>query len=274
MAKRLFCTILVISLISVCFCSSVFAEEQTGFWFGMSKDGNKYTITLNMNGEAGPEMLQFRLRYDPDKLHLDSADQGDVFKEYIQPTFSFKGDGYIYFIWDDLKPLVNGQLFVMNFTVLDDVDGSTFIGFDRDYESIAADGEYNIIDMKFGSLQIPLEMAENISNDQNNVNISTNDNYEVAAGQDEIDWFSTDTSVAVIEDGKIVGKSEGNAQIFVRRPGETEYKSYTIEVKQADLKKQDNTIKYSSIASAVLLVVIITAVLLRKKKAAVNTNEE
>ena len=111
--------ILVLLLVFACFCSSAFAEEQAGLGLEMKTDEADYAVTVQLRGTSGLEMLQFCLRYDDEKLALQSVVPGEVFMKQTVPTISATEPGRVYLVWDALSPLENGALLELRFTAKD-----------------------------------------------------------------------------------------------------------------------------------------------------------
>lgn len=137
-------------------CSSTYAEEQARLWFDVSNDGEEYTVSVNISGNAGIEMLQFCLRYDNEKLELMSAAAGDAFLGTISPTISTNEAGRVYLVWDALNPLPNGSLLLLRFATKHNASGNVLLFFDGDYETIAADGDYTEITLQAEKLEIAI----------------------------------------------------------------------------------------------------------------------
>ncbi len=152
--KKVFQTILILVL-SICVCSVAFATEQPLLSFRYSAEGESYCVVLDLRTDSGVEMLQFCVKYDAEKLEVVSIEQGQVFNsETGTPTFSNPKEGYIYFAWDALAPLQGGELLVLQFKAKVGSSGTAVVCIDPDSETIAADGNYNEIEVEYSRVQI------------------------------------------------------------------------------------------------------------------------
>ena len=252
MKKQLFIIALILAF---CCCSSAFAEEPAALGLGMTADGANYTVSVQLSGASGIEMLQFCLKYDAEKLVLQSARAGDLFQGRTLPTFTAKEPGRVYFVWDALSPLEDGILLELYFSTADSASsGSARICFDDDYETFAADAEFNEISLSKAELEIPVSVVQVPASDpvtpaQSDTPTETrpdsdsgrakNQNRSISVGESitldqvsdqNLTVSSSDETVASVENGTIVGKSEGVAEITVENDEGTS-EIYLVHVK-------------------------------------------
>ena len=206
MRKQLY-RITALLLILACFCSSAFAEEQAVLSLGLKRDGEVYSVSVRISGNTEPEMLQFCLRYDDEKLELKSVSAGDALLGMPAPTISDNEPGYVYFVWDALKPLSDGILMELSFSVRESADGSTSIYFDKEYETIAADSDYNEIVLNTGKVDILIGILES-ENEAGDTDLSEEVQTSVVPKESEIKAESTPENSQPMdqqkEDGSIV----------------------------------------------------------------------
>ncbi len=257
-------------------CSSVSAEEQAGLSFEVKKDGSVYDVAVNMSGKTGPEMLQFCLKYDESKLELKSVAAGEVFRDTTYPTISNTESGYIYCVWDALQPLSDGNLLIMQFTAKEDAEGSALIIFDTDYDTLAADGEFNDIPLTFDRLELQVsEEAQsepasgktpvmNVEENTKQVTITAGRDITVAEGKEGLIWTSSNENVAVAENGVITAVSEGYALITAETEDGSEHESYAVTITNEEVSseirdypqnnaKNNNTLLYGAGAAVLIL---------------------
>ena len=267
---------LVLLLVFACFCSSAFAEEQAGLGLEMKADGADYTVSVQLSGTAGPEMLQCCLRYDDEMLTLQSVVPGEVFLGKTVPTISATESGRVYLAWDALSPLENGTLLELRFSAKDDAYGTARIWFDEEYDTIAADGDFNEIFLNKATLDIPVGVTETVSpasygdtatpGEDQSIEISVGEKTTVRPDADQNPTMtSSDETVAVVKDGTVVGVSEGTALITV------EYEDGTSETYQVYVSATDANSRSFSPAAILIPILLIVAVILiflvfRKKK--------
>lgn len=152
--KKVIKTILILVL-SICVCSVAFAAEQPLLSFRYSAERESYRVIIDLRMDSGVEMLQFCVKYDAEKLEAVSIEQGQVFNsETGTPTFSNPKDGSIYFAWDALEPLQGGELLILQFKAKAGSSGTAVVCIDPDSETIAADGNYNEIEVEYSKVHI------------------------------------------------------------------------------------------------------------------------
>ncbi len=159
MKKKVLAICIVLILVLNLDFSSAFAAEQAELGLELKSDGTEYAVSVRFSGTKDLEMIQFKLEYDGDMLTLRSVEIGEVFRGRTLPTISNKEAGSIYLVWDDLTPLDNGTLMQLHFTAKDDVSGTAWVGFDEDFDTVAADGDFNEITLNKASIRIPIAAA-------------------------------------------------------------------------------------------------------------------
>ena len=242
MKKHIQSIIVCLLWIYAAVCSSVSAEEPAGLSFEVKTEGSVYDVALNMSGKTGPEMLQFCLKYDDSLLELQSVTAGEVFHDTTYPTISNSEPGYIYCVWEALKPLSDGNLLIMKFKAKDNTEGSTSIIFDTDYDTLAADGDFNDIPLTFDKLDLVIsgnEQSENTSGKTPAMNVEENtkqvtitagEDITVAEGKENLIWTSSNENVAVVENGVVTAVSEGYALITAENEDGSEHESYAVTI--------------------------------------------
>lgn len=296
MKKHIQSIIVCLLWIYAAVCSSVSAEEPAGLSFEVKTEGSVYDVALNMSGKTGPEMLQFCLKYDDSLLELQSVTAGEVFRDTTYPTISNSEPGYIYCVWEALKPLSDGNLLIMKFKAKDNTEGSTSIIFDTDYDTLAADGDFNDIPLTFDKLDLVIsgnEQSENTSgktpamNVEENtkqVTITTGKDITVAEGKENLIWTSSNENVAVVENGVVTAVSEGYALITAENEDGSEHESYAVTITNEKVSSEitdypqeyqvsagNNTLLYTAGAAIVLLGAI--AILAQKRRIKKNGRE-
>lgn len=295
MKKHIQSIIVCLLWIYAAVCSSVSAEEQAGLSFEVKTEGSVYDVALNMSGKAGPEMLQFCLKYDDSLLELQSVTAGEVFRDTTYPTISNTEPGYIYCVWEALKPLSDGNLLIMQFKAKDNTEGSASIIFDTDYDTLAADGEFNDIPLTFDSLELTIsdEQSEktsgktpviNVEENTKQVTITTGKDITVAEGKENLIWTSSNENVAVVENGIVTAVSEGYALITAENEDGSEHESYAVTItneqvsseitnypQEQQISSGNNTLLYTAGAGIVLLGAI--ALIAQKRRIKKNGRE-
>ena len=296
MKKHIQSIIVCLLWIYAAVCSSVSAEEQAGLSFEVKTEGSVYDVALNMSGKAGPEMLQFCVKYDDSLLELQSVTAGEVFRDTTYPTISNTEPGYIYCVWEALKPLSDGNLLIMQFRAKENTEGSALIIFDTDYDTLAADGDFNDIPLTFDQLELVItgeEQSEktsgktpvmNVEENTKQVTITTGKDITVAEGKENLIWSSSNENVAVVENGVVTAVSEGYALITAENEDGSEHESYAVTItneqvsseitnypQEQQISSGNNTLLYTAGAGIVLLGAI--ALIAQKRRIKKNGRE-
>lgn len=137
-------------------CSSAFAEEQAELLLQGTEEESAYVVTIDLIGTDTVEMLQFCVAYDDDLLRLESVSVGNAFRGTSYPTVSGDIEGKLYFAWEALSPLPAGQLLVIRFTAKNNAVGTAHVRIDGDEELIAANGEYQMLEVKRTAIEFVL----------------------------------------------------------------------------------------------------------------------
>ncbi len=161
MKRRWWKTIPILMAAMLLFCSFALAEEQAELRLtGMEKEG-VYSVTIDLIGTDSIEMLQFCLSYDADSLELKQVIVGSAFNAISHPTVSKEISGKLFFAWDALKPLKAGQLLIAEFTAKEDASEKAAIWIDTNEDFIAANGNYELIELKRNGLELQLKSSGN-----------------------------------------------------------------------------------------------------------------
>ena len=280
MKKHIQSIIICLLWIYAAVCSSVSAEEQAELSFEVNQDGPVYHVALNISGKSEPEMLQFCLKYDDSKLELQTVTAGEVFQDTTYPTISNTEPGYIYCVWEALQPLSDGNLLIMQFKAKENSEGSASIFFDTDYDTLAADGEFNDIPLTFDRLELAVSgddevekpsgktPAMNVEENTKKVTVTTGENITVSERKDNLIWTSSNENVAVVENGVVTAVSEGYALITAETEDGSEHESYAVTITNekvnseiTDFPKEDtaknHTIFYTAGAAVAVLLGVI-----------------
>ncbi|MGN0629624.1 MAG: Ig-like domain-containing protein [Oscillospiraceae bacterium] len=128
-------------------CVQVFAaENDTNIIMDVISEPSSENAIVNIviSGNSEPEMIQFCLGYDPDKMECVSASVGSVLSGNTAPTINVE-NGKIYFVWDSLRPITTeGVLLQLEFKSIDKQADSE-IWIDKEKSFIIADESFNNI---------------------------------------------------------------------------------------------------------------------------------
>lgn len=114
------CSFLAAFLLAVSFATIAFAEQGAGISMESSTDGKNSTVSVMLSGNTNPEMIQFCMNYDPQKMECIGAYAGGAFDGKGSPTINIEG-GKIYFVWDSLNPIESeGVLLKVEFKSIND----------------------------------------------------------------------------------------------------------------------------------------------------------
>lgn len=119
-----------------------------------------YTVSIDLLGTDVIEMLQFCISYDSELIELKNVTAGTVFKGISYPTVSGDIPGKLFFSWDALKPLKPGQLLILQFIPKENVSGIAQIWIDGNEDFIAADGNYQAVDLIRNNVQFVIETPD------------------------------------------------------------------------------------------------------------------
>ncbi len=264
-------------IIQLLFCSVVSASEQARLWFEMKSEASGYTVTLNLDGKSEPEMLQFCIEFDNDRLELVSISEGEVFKETNAPTLSNNEEGKIYFVWDALSPLNDGRLLVMQFRTKEGVTGTAHIGFAEDYEVIAADDDLNEIYLTLEGLDIELDdnqqndsVVPPIDDDKEHTIVIKEGDSIVIDNTSAIIWDTNNEDTVTVENGNVTAVSEGFAQVVAESEDGTQETYYVTVLNEQDYEKhvtakgERKTLKYLVYIGIGLSIMILMLLMIRK----------
>lgn len=248
----------ILILILLLLCSSAFAEGQAELRLtGMETDG-QYRVIIDLVGTDSIEMLQFCVSYDADLLELKQVQVGSAFNGVSYPTISSDIDGKVFFAWDALKPLKAGRLLIIEFVARDDAFGTAEIRIDAFEEFIAADENYQSIDINRNSFRF--ELAENDASVETEVKPQ----------------YSTETDIreetVEIEGGQLSPESERNQlQSDIIAPNAEETETHIDIQNETKIAQSNNLVSgdYADVPNAVSpntnvtkIVIIISIVLL------------
>lgn len=146
------CSFLMAFLIAVSFSVTVFAEEGAGISIESSSDGENSTVNVLLSGKTNPEMIQFCMNYDPEKMECIGASAGGVLSGNSAPVINVE-DGKIYFVWDSLNPIKeDGILLQVQFKSIDSSEdaevsiegGKKLIVAGKDFKNVAPEKVENV----------------------------------------------------------------------------------------------------------------------------------
>ena len=116
--KKLFSLITAVILVFA-FGTAAFAEEGAGIKIESAADGDKSTVSVVISGKTNPEMIQFCINYDPEKMECTATAAGVILEGNSKPLINVK-DGKIFFVWDSLDAIEeDGVLLQVEFKSLD-----------------------------------------------------------------------------------------------------------------------------------------------------------
>lgn len=127
------------------FGTPAFADGGAGVRMEASSGGGKSTVSVVISGETDPEMIQFCMNYDPEKMECISTSAGEILSGNNAPLVNVN-DGKIYFVWDSLDPIEeDGVLFQIEFKSIDDSEdadifietGKSFVIAGGDFKNVA-----------------------------------------------------------------------------------------------------------------------------------------
>ena len=139
-------------LIAVSFSVTAFAEEGAGISIESSSDGENSTVNVLLSGKTNPEMIQFCMNYDPEKMECIGASAGGVLSGNSAPVINVE-DGKIYFVWDSLNPIKeDGILLQVQFKSIDSSEdaevsiegGKKLIVAGKDFKNVAPEKVENV----------------------------------------------------------------------------------------------------------------------------------
>lgn len=146
------CSFLVAFLIAVAFSVTAFADEGAGISMESSSDGENSTVNVMISGKTNPEMIQFCMNYDPEKMECIGAFAGGVLNGNSAPVINVE-DGKIYFVWDSLNPIEeDGILLQVQFKSIDASEdakvsiegGKKLIVAGKDFKNVAPEKVENL----------------------------------------------------------------------------------------------------------------------------------
>ncbi len=247
--------------------------------FEMKNEESFYTVSVNMRGGSCPQMLQFCISYDNKKLELVSVAQGEAFKGLPAPTVSNSDVGKIYLVWDALDPLPDGTLLIMKLKAVDSAEGETTIYFDPKYETVAADGDYNEIELFLGSIEIAFDTNDNdhsdppseiVKDDDHTIVIQTGDSYDFGGDFQDYQYICSNDNVSY-ENGALTGLSQGFCQVVLENKEGSQETFYITVLDENDylayktMKKQKMIISILT-GISIGLVAVISLLLIKRNK--------
>lgn len=146
------CSFLMAFLIAVSFSVTAFADEGAGISIESSSDGENSTVNVLLSGKTNPEMIQFCMNYDPEKMECIGASAGGVLSGNSAPVINVE-DGKIYFVWDSLNPIKeDGILLQVQFKSIDSSEdaevsiegGKKLIVAGKDFKNVAPEKVENV----------------------------------------------------------------------------------------------------------------------------------
>ncbi len=242
--KRIWLEYIVTLLTGCCLvCFRVQAEEQSELAINLYTDETAHIITVDLNGNAEIEMLQFCLCYDERTLELTKVGVGEVFENTNYPTISTQEKGRLYFVWEALDPIKDGELLIIQFRkTSEDIDGKTSLWFDTEYDTIAVDKNYNEIHLNTKPIEIEFVKRDDPSTETVDEIVAPEDHTEqltvVSGSTTQLssddnhnwNWSSSDETVVKIENGIIIGIGDGVALISGESEDGSEHSVYAITV--------------------------------------------
>lgn len=110
-------------------------------------DGNgMYTVSVQLEDGGALAMIQFALRYDPEKLECVSAAGGALLNGLEEATINADIPGKIYFVWDSLEPLeADGELMRLEMRLRTDEPAA--LSFDFEEDCIFARDDFSQIEL-------------------------------------------------------------------------------------------------------------------------------
>ncbi len=132
--------------------TTAFADDGAGIHIESSSDAGKSTVNVVLTGDTNPEMIQFCMNYDPEKMVCINALAGSALKGNSAPVINVK-DGKIYFVWDSLNPIKeDGVLLSVEFESVDNKEdaevsiesGKGLIVAGKDFKNVAPQEVENV----------------------------------------------------------------------------------------------------------------------------------
>ncbi|MBQ7874945.1 MAG: leucine-rich repeat protein, partial [Oscillospiraceae bacterium] len=111
--------------------------------------GGKATVSVNIEGESNAVAIQFAVKYDTDKLVLESCSAGKTMAE-LDPVLNLETDGIIIFTWDGLEAFTGeGSILDITFSAKEGAEPQdveiSIVTDENIYELLLADSDFNTI---------------------------------------------------------------------------------------------------------------------------------
>lgn len=160
------------------------AENEANIIMDVISETNSENSIVNIviSGDSEPEMIQFCLGYDPDKMECASASVGSALSGNTAPTINVE-NGRIYFVWDSLRPIAaEGVVLQLEFKSIDKQADSE-IWLDKEKSFIIADGSFNNIAQSDKVENVVVFSSENSNSSGSEISSSTgNDSSQTQGG--------------------------------------------------------------------------------------------
>lgn len=265
-----FLSLLLLSILAAMLSVEAFADESAGIIFNKysAEEDGVYYVDAVFTGSSKPAMLQFCVAYDSDGLECISVTTGSMFSDNLAPTIN-QTPGKIYFAWESASSARGGVLLRITFRVKDGMSSAS-VWIDSSEEFVACDKNYENIATETGSLEIegqpkeenseveieqviPPEVipedgySEGIEIDKTQISVGVGEEADLTIGETEKEtiWYSSDESVVIVEDGKIISVGPGTATVTVITEDGQEQAACVVTVTEEDIQFSEGELQSS-----------------------------
>lgn len=141
-------SLLFVLLLLLCLPQGAYADGRSAVSCLPSEadENGLYTVSVELTDCAGLTMIQFSLRYDPEKMECVSASDGALLAGNTEATINTDMPGRIIFVWDSLEPLeANGELLHLELRLL--TEDAAELSFDMAEDFIFARDDFSELEL-------------------------------------------------------------------------------------------------------------------------------
>ena len=238
--KRAYIIAILFLMCLTSFCITAYAETGGYLNFETAEDAaGNYIVTLVLDGKDNIEMMQFAVKYDADKLQMNSCSIGDGFEGTMAPTVNAQ-DGEVFLVWDALEPFRGGNLLVFSFSAKDGASGTASVGINRDEEFVFADNNFEespitdtALEITVGKEEVPTEPEPEAKTEEKPETKAETES-ETKTEEKAKTETKTETTTTTKTEGKTETKTIGSNSINQGQNNGIELNSYSVDLKPGE----------------------------------------